>query len=154
MRLNGSLRVASAGSLRGQAPATFGRRLARRQTTLAYALVAPSLLLLLAVMVYPTIYTLVLSLHTRILSRPALGMPFVGLGNYVRALRDPLFRDVLFQTVSFVAVSVGIELVLGIGLALLLQQEFRCRNLVRGLVLLPWMLSPVVAAFSWAWRSA
>ena len=151
MRLNASLGVLSAASLRSLARATFGRRLERRQTTLAYALVAPSLLLLLAVMVYPTIYTLVLSLHTRILSRPSLGMPFVGLGNYVRAVRDPLFRDVLSQTVSFVVVSVGIELVLGVGLALLLHQEFRCRNLVRGLVLLPWMLSPVVAAFSWAW---
>lgn len=151
MRANANLRVASAGSLRGLGRAAFGRGLARRQTVLAYALVAPSLLLLFAVMAYPTLYTIVLSLHTRILSRPRLGMPFVGLGNYVRAFGDPLFRDVLAQTVTFVGVSVAIELVLGLGLALLLHQEFWGRNLVRGLVLLPWMLSPVVAAFSWAW---
>lgn len=127
------------------------RRFVRRQTLLAYGLIAPALLLLLGVMVYPTAYTVFLSFHTRILSRPALGTRFVGLGNYFEAARDAVFRDVLWQTVVFVVTSVTIELVIATPIALLLHQQFRGRNLVRGLFLLPWMLSPVVAAFAWAW---
>lgn len=128
-----------------------GGRLAARQRLIAYGLIAPSLLLITGVMAYPMVYTAFLSLHTRILSRPALGTRFVGLANYLQAARDPLFRQVLGQTLYFVLVSLAIELVVGLGLALILHRKFHGRNLVRGLILLPWMLSPVVAAFSWAW---
>jgi len=128
-----------------------GRRLAARQRLLAYGLIAPSLLLIIGVMAYPMTYTVLLSFHTRILSRPALGTRFVGLTNYIEAVQDPLFRQVFGQTLYFVVVSLAIEMVIGMGLALLLHRQFAGRDLVRGLILLPWMLSPVVAAFSWAW---
>ena len=147
----GTVGVIEAAGEVGSGTRASRRRLVRRQTLLAYGLIAPALLLLLGVMVYPTAYTVFLSFHTRILSRPALGTPFVGLGNYVEAARDAVFRDVLWQTVMFVITSVAIELVIAIPIALLLHQQFRGRNLVRGLFLLPWMLSPVVAAFAWAW---
>jgi ABC-type sugar transport system permease subunit len=97
------------------------------------------------------VYTTFLSFHTRILSRPALGTRFVGLANYLQAAQDPLFRQVFGQTLYFVIASLALELAIGLGLALLLHRSFYGRNMVRGLILLPWMLSPVVAAFSWAW---
>ena len=128
-----------------------GRELAARQRLVAYGLIAPGLLLIMGVMAYPMIYNVVLSFHTRILSRPALGTPFVGLANYIETIRDPLFRQVFSQTLYFVVVSLAIELVIGMGLALLLHRRFPGRGLVRGLILLPWMMSPIVAAFSWAW---
>ncbi len=127
------------------------RGLGSRQRLVAYGLIAPSLLLILGVMAYPLVYTTFLSFHTRILSRPALGTPFVGLANYAQAIRDPLFRQVFGQTLYFVFASLFIEMVVGLGLALVLHRQFLGRNFVRGLILLPWMLSPVVAAFSWAW---
>jgi multiple sugar transport system permease protein len=130
---------------------TTKRRLAARPGLWAYTLLTPSLLLLLVVMAYPMVYTIFLSFHTRILSRPALGTSFVGLANYIQAVRDPLFLQVLGQTLYFVVASLTLELGIGIGLALLLHRRFFGRNLVRGVTLLPWMLSPVVAAFSWAW---
>lgn len=128
-----------------------GRRLVARQRLVAYGLIAPSLLLIMGVMAYPMIYNVVLSFHTRILSRPALGTSFVGLANYIEAIQDPLFRQVFAQTLYFVVVSLAIELVIGMGLALVLHRRFPGRGLVRGLILLPWMMSPLVAAFSWAW---
>ena len=127
------------------------RGLGSRQRLVAYGLIAPSLLLILGVMAYPLAYTTFLSFHTRILSRPALGTRFVGLANYVQAIHDPLFRQVFGQTLYFVFASLFIEMVVGLGLALVLHRQFLGRNVVRGLILLPWMLSPVVAAFSWAW---
>ena len=86
-----------------------------------------------------------------LLSRPALGTSFVGLANYIEAIRISFFRQVFAQTLYFVVVSLAIELVIGMGLALLLHRRFPGRGLVRGLILLPWMMSPLAAAFSWAW---
>jgi len=137
--------------LRGHAGSVHGGRLAAHQRLVAYGLIAPSLLLILGVMAYPMVYTTFLSFHTRILTRPALGTRFVGLANYLRAVQDPLFRQVFGQTLYFVIASLALELAIGLGLALFLHRQFRGRNVVRGLILLPWMLSPVVAAFSWAW---
>jgi multiple sugar transport system permease protein len=123
----------------------------RRRALMAYGFILPSLALIGGVMAYPMFYSFYLSFHFRILSRPRLGTPFVGLANYLEAFRDPLFLRALWQTVYFSVVSILAECVIGLGVALLLNQRFRGRNVTRGLVLLPWMLSPVVAAFTWAW---
>jgi len=80
--------------LGGRRLISAGRRLAARQRLVAYGLIAPSLLLIIGVMAYPMMYNVALSFHTRILSRPALGTRFVGLANYIEAVRDPLFRQV------------------------------------------------------------
>ena len=143
--------IPSVGRLGGWRLIAAGRGLAARQRILAYGLIAPSLLLIMGVMGYPMVYTALLSFHTRILSRPALGTRFVGLANYIEAVHNPLFRQVFGQTLYFVVISLALELVIGMGLALLLHRQFAGRDLARGVILLPWMLSPVVAAFSWAW---
>jgi ABC-type sugar transport system permease subunit len=148
---NTSAGVPSGERLRGHTTRVQRGRLAVRQRLIAYGLIAPSFLIILGVMAYPMVYTTFLSFHTRILSRPALGTRFVGLANYLQAIQDPLFLQVFGQTLYFVVASLAIELVVGLGLALLLHRTFCGRNLVRGFILLPWMLSPVVAAFSWAW---
>jgi ABC-type sugar transport system permease subunit len=80
-----------------------------------------------------------------------MGTTYVGFGNYVSLAWDSLFRMALWQTTIFVVVSLTIEFVVGMALALLLHEKFISKNLTRGVVLLPWMLSPVVAAFTWAW---
>ena len=74
---------------------------------------------------------------------------FVGFENYQRSIAGLPFRDALVTTAIFALVSVGIELVLGILAALLLDQEFRGRTLLRALMILPWALPTIVNATLW-----
>jgi ABC-type sugar transport system permease subunit len=81
---------------------------------------------------------------------PWLGQPWVGLANYREALGDPRFWEALGHTFAFVAGSVGLELGLGLALALLLHRPLPARGLLRTLALLPWALPGVVAALVFA----
>jgi len=74
---------------------------------------------------------------------------WVGLANYQKVLAAPAFYSILWTTIRFVLISVGAEFLLGVGVALLLDQDFRGRNLLRGLMILPWALPTVVNATMW-----
>jgi multiple sugar transport system permease protein len=74
---------------------------------------------------------------------------WVGLHNYQRVLAAPAFYAVVWTTIRFVLYSVGAEFLLGLGTALLLDQNFHGRNLLRGLIILPWALPTVVNATMW-----
>jgi multiple sugar transport system permease protein len=74
---------------------------------------------------------------------------WVGLANYQKVLAAPAFYSILWTTIRFVLISVGAEFLLGLGAALLLDQNFRGRNLLRGLLILPWALPTVVNATMW-----
>jgi ABC-type sugar transport system permease subunit len=80
---------------------------------------------------------------------PWLGRPFIGLENYQEAFRDPRFWGALGHTAFFAVTSVGLELVIGLGLALALNRAFRGRGLVRAAVLIPWAIPTVVSALLW-----
>jgi ABC-type sugar transport system permease subunit len=80
---------------------------------------------------------------------PWLGRPFVGLENYGEALRDPRFWGSLGHTAFFTVSSVGLELFIGLALALALNRAFRGRGLVRAAVLIPWAIPTVVSALLW-----
>lgn len=109
----------------------------------------PTVLLIAAVALYPILEAVRLSLHRVQLQFPQLGQPFVGLANYAHIARDGRFWGALLTTSMFTAVTVGCELVLGLGLALLLHRAFRGRGLVRAAVLVPWAFTTVVAALMW-----
>jgi len=89
------------------------------------------------------------SLHRNDLRMPWLGHPFVGLENYVRIFGDARFWSALGHTAFFTVVSVGLELVLGLFLALAMNRAFRGRGLVRAAVLVPWAIPTVVSALLW-----
>lgn len=74
---------------------------------------------------------------------------WLGLANYQRVLAAPAFYSVVWTTIRFVLYSVGAEFLLGLGTALLLDQDFRGRTLLRGLIILPWALPTVVNAMMW-----
>jgi len=74
---------------------------------------------------------------------------WVGLANYQKVLAAPAFYSILWTTIRFVLISVGAEFLLGLGAALLLDQDFRGRNILRGLMILPWALPTVVNATMW-----
>ena len=111
--------------------------------------VIPALALLSVVTLYPIVYVFYLSLQRKLLifniSR------FIGVENYVFLLRDERFWNALRNTVYFTAVSVSLELVLGLCIAMLLNRHFRGKGMVRALVLIPWAIPTVVSAKMWEW---
>jgi multiple sugar transport system permease protein len=112
-----------------------------------WLLLVPALLVLTMVTLYPLGRTVVTSFTDAQLGTP--GAAFVGLGNYLYALEDPDFRASLLRTIYFTLLSVGLEAVIGVGTALLLQERFPGRLFVRVLVILPWAVPNIVNALMW-----
>jgi multiple sugar transport system permease protein len=111
--------------------------------------VAPALVLLAFITVYPALYVLYLSLHRKLL---IFGVSkFVGFDNYFFLLRDDRFWNALGNTAYFTALSVSLELLLGLAIALLLNRAFPFKGIVRALVLIPWAVPTVVSARMWEW---
>lgn len=113
-------------------------------------LMAPALLLLLAVFLWPMLDYAWLSLQAQTVFTGLKPVP-VGLANWERLLGDGRFWQDAAQTLRFAVVSVGLELLLGLAIALLLHQSWRGRGLVRSLSLLPWALPTTVMALGWRW---
>ena len=110
---------------------------------------APAILIMAGVIIYPLVYVIWLSIHRRLLifdiSR------FVGLDNFSFLLRDDRFWNALYNTVYFTAVSVSLELILGLSIAILLNRVFTGRGLMRSIILIPWAIPTVVSAKIWEW---
>jgi len=114
-----------------------------------FCFVLPALGLMAAVALYPLASTFWLSLRHEL---PIFGISrFVGLAHYAELWHDQRFWNSLANTLYFTVVSVSLEVILGLGAALLLQQVFPARGLVRALVLVPWFIPTVVAARMWEW---
>jgi ABC-type sugar transport system permease subunit len=109
-------------------------------------LVAPVLAFLLVGSLAPIAATAWEALHAHDLRLPWLGRPFIGLDNFAEAAGDPRFRAALAHSVAFAAVTVPIELALGLALALVMHAATRGRSVVRLAALLPWAIPTVVAA--------
>ena len=118
-------------------------------TRLAWALLAPAIVLIAVVVGFPLGWTLWESLHLHDLRMPWLGRPFVGLANYHDAVADPRFRAAIAHTAFFAAVSVSLELVGGLALAVTMHRATRGRALLRVLVLLPWAIPTAVSGLVW-----
>lgn len=117
---------------------------------LAWVLLAPLLAVLTAVVAYPVISTFVLSFYDVSLAYPGRRV-LVGLGNYMAFLTSLDFWATVLRTAYFTAVSVGLELGLGLILALLLNMRLRGWKLLRVLLMLPWALPTVVNGTLWRW---
>ena len=110
-----------------------------------YLFLAPCVLLLLALTVYPLLYLVRLSLYRM---TPA-GEAFAGLANFSRLLGDAFFWRAAAQTLLYTFASLTLEFLLGLALALLLDTEIRARHFWRALFLLPMLLPPVVVGVIW-----
>lgn len=119
------------------------------EAQLGYLLVAPGLLIISLLAFYPILNTFWLSLHRILLQMPFLGRPFIGLDNYLAIFQEIRFWRALRNTAYFTVVSVAIELVLGLGMALLMHRNFRGRGIVRASVLIPWAIPTAVSAMMW-----
>lgn len=116
---------------------------------LAWRLVLPAVGVVLLIAIFPLVWTVWESLHVHDLRMPWRGQPFVGIGNFREILAEPRFWEALAHTAVFTVGSVVPELVLGTVLALVLNQAFRGRGVVRALVLVPWAIPTVVTALLW-----
>jgi multiple sugar transport system permease protein len=113
------------------------------------ALVAPGLLAVLLVIGVPLGYSFFVSLNrTNVLTHR---WHFVGLANYAAALTDPDFFAAFERTVLFAGGAVLAGLVIGIAMALVLNARIPGRGFLRGLVLIPWAMSPVAVGILWSW---
>ncbi|MGW4833219.1 carbohydrate ABC transporter permease [Amycolatopsis japonica] len=126
-----------------------GKKAERR---LGLWLCAPAAIVMIAVTGYPIIYSIWLSLQRYDLRFPAQ-QEFVGLDNYVSVLSNGYWWTAFGTTMGLTIVSVAIEFVLGMGLALIMHRTLVGRGLVRTVALIPYGIVTVVAAFSWyyAW---
>src|SRR5438874_1834974 len=115
---------------------------------LGYLLVAPVLLVLLAITAFPFAYNIWNSVRHVELLEPG-SHPFVGIENYRTMLGDADFRATFVRTMGYTVVSVAVELVIGLGLALVIHQRFRGRGVVRAAILIPWAVPTVVSAMLW-----
>lgn len=124
----------------------------RAQRRLAYLLIAPAVVLMLAVTGYPILYAFWLSLHRYNLASPA-DTAFVGLANYTTILTDKYWWTAFFVTLIITVISVAIEFALGLALALVMHRTIFGKGLVRTAILIPYGIVTVAASYSWyyAW---
>jgi multiple sugar transport system permease protein len=111
-------------------------------------MVAPAVLVLAAVTAYPLVYNLWNSVHRVVLSNPSQA-GFAGLANYRAALTSSEFTSALLRTVLYTVISVAVQMVAGLAIALVLHKWFRGRGFVRAAVLIAWAVPTVVAATLW-----
>ncbi|ERT06470.1 binding--dependent transport system inner membrane component family protein [Lyngbya aestuarii BL J] len=115
-----------------------------------WLLILPALLVLALVFIYPIARAFWLSFFRENLGTQ-LEPIFSGFYNYNRLLGDGRFWQSLWNTSVFTVISITIELVLGMGIALVLNQSFRGRGFVRTSALIPWALPTAVMGLAWAW---
>ena len=116
----------------------------------AYILLIPSLIMILTVVIYPTLWGVTLSFREMRLNRLDLGTGFVGLKHYVTLLHDPIFWLSLENTAIWVTGAVIGEVILGLGSALILNRGLAGFKVFGVLILLPWFLPNVVAGHMWS----
>ncbi len=119
----------------------------KNEAKLGWKLVAPTVILIAILIVYPIFYNIYLSFFKVSLS--AKGNVFVGLKNYTDVLTDSSFWVSFFKTVMFTLITVGGSILLGLGVALLMNRKFPGRTLVRALILLPYVTPLIAIVFAW-----
>jgi ABC-type sugar transport system permease subunit len=108
----------------------------------------PALLILIGLVVYPFFYAIWLSFFEKAVGNVG---QFVGLANFNYVITWPQFRAALYNTAVFTVVAVAIKFVLGMSVALVLNQRIRARNFFRAFLLLPWVIPAFVVYLTWRW---
>lgn len=130
------------------APARVRVAWQRRERWIAALLLAPSVLYLFAMAVYPTVYSLWLAVHNYTIYRPDM-VSFAGFENFSDLLDSEVFSQSFLVTVIFSACSVGLELALGLAVAVVLDRRMAGIGLLRTLLMVPVLISPVGMGLTW-----
>ncbi|HEX5738393.1 MAG TPA: sugar ABC transporter permease [Hydrogenophaga sp.] len=116
---------------------------------LAWMFVTPSILLLLAFNIFPLLWTIYLSFTNYRANRPGAEVISVGIDNYQRVLNSEAVWESMRATANFLCLSITLQILLGFGLALLLNRKFRSHSFWSTAILLPMMLAPAVVGTFW-----
>ena len=145
MRLAIGARAASTG-LRRRGP-----RILDNEVMLGYLLLLPTIAILLVFLAFPFFYGVILSTTSTEVGDNTLGQ-FVALANYTfEAARDSVFRGAFLNTFAYTIWTTIVKFVLGLTMALLLNQVFPGQRFVRAALLLPWIIPSVLSTLAWRW---
>jgi len=131
-----------------RSPRRGRRSVFREERRLGAGMLTPSLVVIGLVAAYPICYAVWLSLNEYSVITPGLSR-FVGFDNYLDALNSSQFWAAMKTTILFTVISVALELVIGLAMALVMHRAFRGRALLRAVVLVPWAILTVVTAITW-----
>jgi len=116
---------------------------------IAFLFLLPSFIFVALFSIFPIIESFRLSFYRLILTLPWLGQKTVGWENYVDLWNDPVAIQSLNTTLLFIGATIPLELLFGLGIALVLNDNFRGRGLLRAVVLVPWAIPTVVSSQMW-----
>jgi multiple sugar transport system permease protein len=119
-----------------------------RESVFSWLMMAPPILFLVAFVGYPLCYGVFLSLQNRPVAQPGV---FVGLKNFTADVKDPVFWRVVANTFVYTGIATMLKMVGGLGLALAMNQQFRMKNVVRAVLLLPFIVPTVLSTVAWMW---
>lgn len=126
------------------------RTLQQQDARIGLLLILPSILIILGITLQPILTTLYLSFFKTTLGKVTPDI-FIGLGNYINLIQDPLFWDTIKRTLYFTFVSVGLELILGIAIAQLIHSHPPGWHFLRSSLIIPWAVPTIVNATMWRW---
>ncbi|WP_286170088.1 sugar ABC transporter permease [Halocella sp. SP3-1] len=122
-----------------------------RKKYLPYIFILPAATFMLLIVAYPILLTVRTALYHEVLTRPWEGVEFAGLSNFTKLLQDREFWGALQRTLIWTVSSVMGKTLIGLAIALVLNQKFKIRGLYRTLILIPWVTPQVVSAIIWRW---
>jgi multiple sugar transport system permease protein len=124
------------------------REFVERESVYSWLMLTPPVLFLLAFLGYPFFYGVYLSFFRREVTGPAT---FAGFGNFVTLANDPIFWQSVGNTVKFTGIATVLKAAGGLGMALVMNQTFRGRNLTRSFLLLPFIVPTALSTVAWMW---
>ncbi len=123
----------------------------KRREKIGYLCLLPAALMVLIFVFYPVAKTVWLSFHELRVQTMTEGAKFVGLANYQKILHDETFWKTFRWTFFFTVISVSIELVIGMGLALIMNRKIPGQGIIRTTILIPWAIPTIVAGMMWSY---
>ncbi len=122
--------------------------LERKTVILGWKLIAPTVIIISLLILYPAVYNIYLSFF-KVSLNPAIPNQFVGLKNYFGILSDPAFWRSFWVTIAFTLITVIGSMLLGLGVAIMMNRNFYGRSAVRALILLPYVTPLISSVFAW-----
>ncbi len=127
-----------------------GRPWRSETTYLPVFLLLPGIVVLLAVVGFPMLYSLYLSFTNYTLTT-ARNFHFVGLENYIALVKDPVFWQAFGRTVLFMTLATNLEFLIGLGIAQLMSKVIRGQSVLRTVMMMPMMFAPILVGFQFKW---
>lgn len=129
----------------------WGRWIRRHDPRLlGFLMVIPSGIVVVGLLFYPLLYSMVISLYDLNIRAPWIGPQFVGLANYIQALTSPDVRAAAGRSLYMAGLGIGFGIPISLAFALILNRRFPLRGLVRGLLIIPWIIPGSVQGLLWA----